>query len=88
MNNSYSSMVLSLFTTVCLGVYFLFMQFEEYCESQFSISDGSYGSTFFIRTGFHGIHVILGTSMLFYTILSALRGIFTYNHHFMFEASA
>ena len=81
-------MVISLFITVLLGVYFLFMQFEEYCESQFAISDGSYGSTFFMSTGFHGIHVILGTSMLLYTLLSSLRGIFLYNHHFMFEASA
>lgn len=64
------------------------MQYEEYAESQFSIADGSYGSTFFIRTGFHGIHVIVGTSMLFYTLLASLRGIFLYNHHFMFEASA
>lgn len=87
-NNSYSDILLSLTITVILGVYFLFMQYEEYCESQFSISDGAYGSTFFMRTGFHGIHVILGTSMLFYTLVSSLRGLLLYNHHFMFEASA
>jgi cytochrome c oxidase subunit 3 len=88
MNNNYSSMVVRLLVTVILGVYFLTMQYEEYAESQFSIADGSYGSTFFMSTGFHGIHVIVGTSMLFYTLLASLRGIFLYNHHFMFEASA
>lgn len=87
-NNSYGEILLSLTITVILGVYFLLMQYEEYCESQFSISDGAYGSTFFMRTGFHGIHVILGTSMLFYTLLSSLRGFLLYNHHFIFEASA
>lgn len=80
--------MLRLVVTVLLGVYFLLMQFEEYCESQFAISDGAYGSTFFMRTGFHGIHVILGTSMLLYTLIASLRGVFLYNHHFMFEASA
>lgn len=87
-NNSYTSILLSLLITVALGIYFLSMQYEEYCESQFAISDGAYGSTFFIRTGFHGIHVMLGTSMLFYTLLSSLRGLLLYNHHFIFEASA
>lgn len=88
MNNNYSRMVSSLFVTVVLGVYFLFMQYAEYCESQFTITDGSYGSTFFISTGFHGFHVILGTSILFYTLVASIRGILLYNHHFMFEASA
>jgi cytochrome c oxidase subunit 3 len=88
MNNNYSSMTTSLLVTVLLGLYFLSMQYEEYAESQFSIADGSYGRTFFIRTGFHGVHVIVGTSMLLYTLLASLRGIFLYNHHFMFEASA
>ncbi len=87
-NNSYTPIVVSLFITVLLGVYFLLMQYEEYCESQFAISDGAYGSTFFIRTGFHGIHVILGTSMLLYTLIASVRGFFLFNHHFMFEASA
>lgn len=87
-NNMYSSIVTSLFVTVILGVYFLFIQFEEYCESQFSIADGSYGRTFFMATGFHGIHVLLGTSMLLYTLVASVRGLLLYNHHFIFEASA
>lgn len=87
-NNNYSSMVSRLLITVLLGAYFLFMQYAEYCESQFTITDGSYGRTFFISTGFHGFHVILGTSMLFYTLVATIRGVLLYNHHFIFEASA
>ena len=71
-------MVVRLFITVGLGLYFLSIQYEEYVESQFSISDGSYGSTFFISTGFHGVHVIVGTSILLYR----------FRHHFGFEAAA
>jgi len=73
---------------VVLGIYFLSIQYEEYVESSFSIADGVYGSTFFIRTGFHGIHVIVGTSMLFYTLVHIGLAKLTYNHHFIFEASA
>lgn len=87
-NNLYSSAVYSIVITVALGVYFLYMQYEEYSESSFSISDGIYGSTFFISTGFHGIHVMVGTSMLFYTLIHMLNAKLTFNHHFMFEASA
>lgn len=87
-NNFYSSSVYSLLITVILGVYFLSIQYEEYAESAFSISDGVYGSTFFIRTGFHGIHVIVGTTMLFYTLVHIVLAKLTFNHHFIFEASA
>lgn len=81
-------MVVSLFVTVVLGVYFLYMQYCEYCESQFAICDGSYGRTFFMRTGFHGMHVIVGTTFLVYVLLNSLLGVLLYNHHFMFEAAA
>lgn len=74
--------------TVLLGVYFLFMQYEEYSESSFSIRDGVYGSTFFVRTGFHGIHVIVGASILLYSLYHIYLAKLTYNHHFIFEASA
>lgn len=87
-NNKYYSAFVSLLLTVILGVYFLFMQYEEYCESSFSMSDGVYGRTFFIRTGFHGMHVMVGTSILLYTLVRIWFVKLTYNHHFMFEASA
>lgn len=87
-SNKYYSSFISLLVTVLLGVYFLMMQYEEYMERSFAISDGIYGSTFFIRTGFHGVHVLVGTSILLYTLYNIYRVKLTFNHHFMFEASA
>lgn len=87
-NNYYTSAVVGLLVTVFLGLYFLFIQYQEYMERAFSICDGIYGTTFFIRTGFHGMHVIVGTSILLYTLYTILLGKFLANHHFMFEASA
>lgn len=88
LNNYYSLAVVSLFITVLLGAYFLSLQYAEYVESAFSISDGIYGTTFFMRTGFHGVHVIVGTTFLAYVLFSLACGILSFNHHFMFEAAA
>jgi len=77
-----------LVITVILGIYFLCIQYEEYAERAFSIADGVYGRTFFVSTGFHGMHVIVGTSILFYTLVHILLAKLTFNHHFIFEASA
>lgn len=87
-NNLFFSASFSLFFTVVLGFYFLYMQYLEYCESAFTIADGVYGSTFFVRTGFHGLHVIIGATFLLYVFILMLRGVLTYNHHFSFEAAA
>ena len=54
----------SLFLTICFGFIFLFTQFVEYQLSSFSINDGIIGSLFFLLTGFHGLHVIIGTIFL------------------------
>lgn len=88
MNNLYSVAVGSLFLTVLLGFYFLLIQYYEYCESSFTIADGVYGTTFFVSTGFHGLHVIIGASYLTYVLILMLKGYLTHNHHFSFEASA
>lgn len=87
-NNNFSRRITALIVTVLLGVYFLIMQYLEYTESAFTIADGIYGTTFFMRTGFHGMHVIVGTTFLFYCFLRMLKGVLLYNHHFMFEAAA
>lgn len=87
-NNFFNKTVVSLFLTVVLGVYFLFMQWLEYNEAMFSIADGVYGRTFFMATGFHGMHVIVGTTFLFYVFLALVSGKLLYNHHFSFEAAA
>jgi len=87
-NNFFSKSFLSLLLTIVLGVYFLYMQYIEYSEAQFAISDGVYGSTFFIATGFHGIHVMVGTLFLSYSLYNLVGAKLLYNHHFSFEAAA
>lgn len=86
-SNILSSLV-SLATTVALGIYFLLMQYLEYIEASFSMSDGIFGSIFFISTGFHGFHVLVGILILLYSLLHLCLNLFTPSHHFIFEASA
>ncbi len=78
--------------TVLLGCAFLFFQAEEYLhaykELNLTLGSGIYGSTFFMLTGFHGMHVALGTIMLVVMWLRAARGHFTRDNHFAFEAAA
>lgn len=74
--------------TVILGLYFTALQALEYYEASFRIADGAYGSTFFVATGFHGLHVIVGTIFLLVSSLRLLGGQLSANHHFGFEAAA
>lgn len=82
------SATLGLFITVFLGVYFTFLQAGEYWEAPFSISDGIYGSTFFVATGFHGFHVLIGRTFLLICLLRQYFYHFSSGHHFGFEAAA
>jgi cytochrome c oxidase subunit 3 len=88
MNNYFSKSFFSLFFTVLLGVYFLYMQYLEYSEAQFTIADGVYGRTFFMATGFHGMHVMVGTIFLIYSLFNLVGSKLLFNHHFSFEAAA
>lgn len=78
--------------TVVLGVIFLFLQVAEYVEAYghygLTLNSGIYGSTFFLLTGFHGFHVTLGTFILFVMWLRAVKGHFTPDDHFGFEAAS
>ncbi|MFT4249347.1 MAG: cytochrome c oxidase subunit 3 [Pseudomonas sp.] len=78
--------------TVLLGCTFLYFQAEEYLHAyhalNLTLGSGIYGSTFFMLTGFHGMHVALGTIMLVVMWLRAARGHFTGDNHFAFEAAA
>uniref|UniRef100_A0A336LBU4 Cytochrome c oxidase subunit 3 n=1 Tax=Culicoides sonorensis TaxID=179676 RepID=A0A336LBU4_CULSO len=60
----------------------------EYLEASFTISDSVYGSTFFLATGFHGLHVLIGTSFLAVCLIRHLNNHFSNSHHFGFEAAA
>nr|YP_636912.1 cytochrome c oxidase subunit III [Lophiomus setigerus]UIP57063.1 cytochrome c oxidase subunit III [Lophius litulon]BAC23287.1 cytochrome c oxidase subunit III [Lophiomus setigerus] len=80
--------IMSLFLTILLGLYFTVLQALEYYEAPFTLADSVYGSTFFIATGFHGLHVIIGTTFLAVTLLRQVFHHFTSSHHFGFEAAA
>nr|YP_009441804.1 cytochrome c oxidase subunit III [Eucinetus haemorrhoidalis]AOY39388.1 cytochrome c oxidase subunit 3 [Eucinetus haemorrhoidalis] len=86
--NNYSQAIQSLSLTVMLGVYFTLLQGLEYYEAPFTISDSSYGSTFFMMTGFHGIHVMIGTIFLSVCLMRLYNNHFSSIHHFGFEAAA
>ena len=80
--------VISLIITVVLAGIFTAFQGAEYVEAPFSLSDGVYGSTFFMATGFHGFHVLIGTCFLGFCLYRLLLDQFTKKHHVGFEAAA
>nr|SPP23360.1 cytochrome c oxidase subunit III [Byasa alcinous] len=88
MENNFSQMTQGLMLTIFLGIYFSILQAYEYIEAPFSIADSIYGSTFFMTTGFHGLHVIIGTIFLSICFIRHLNFHFSSNHHFGFEAAA
>jgi len=81
-----------LAATFILGFLFVYLQATEYhhayTELGLTLGTGIYGSTFFMLTGFHGFHVTLGAIMLFCIWLRTLKGHFTPERHFAFEAVA
>lgn len=86
--NNFKQATHGLLLTVILGFYFTLLQGYEYFESSFSIADAAYGSSFFIATGFHGLHVIIGTTFLLVCLIRHLNNHFSQIHHFGFEAAA
>nr|YP_010286288.1 cytochrome c oxidase subunit III [Ornithomya biloba]UKS08897.1 cytochrome c oxidase subunit 3 [Ornithomya biloba] len=88
MENNHSQTTQGLFFTVTLGIYFSLLQAYEYIEASFTIADSIYGSTFFMATGFHGIHVFIGTMFLLICLMRHMNYHFSMNHHFGFEAAA
>jgi len=90
--NQRRELVLWLLATVALGIVFLFLQVGEYKEAYqhlgLTLGSGIYGSTFFMLTGFHGMHVTLGTIMLTVIAIRSMRGHFKPDNHFGFEAVA
>jgi heme/copper-type cytochrome/quinol oxidase subunit 3 len=77
-----------LIGTILLATRFTWLQYVEYCSSGFTIADSVFGSTFFIATGFHGAHVIIGTVFLAVCRVRIMKYHFTTRHHFGFEAAA
>nr|YP_011032071.1 cytochrome c oxidase subunit III [Carinata recurvata]WRH31301.1 cytochrome c oxidase subunit III [Carinata recurvata] len=88
LNKNFTQTVQSIIITVTLGIYFTLLQWYEYTESSFCISDCIYGSTFFMSTGFHGFHVIVGTIFIIVSLLRIMKLHQSSYHHVGFEASA
>jgi cytochrome c oxidase subunit 3 len=78
----------ALFFTIFLGLIFILLQIGEYFSASFSISDGIYGSNFYMLTGFHGFHVIIGTVLLIVSFFRIIFYHFTKSHHIGFIAAA
>ena len=81
------ALISSIFTLI-LAVLFTCFQVYEYFECPFTISDSVYGSCFFLTTGFHGFHVLIGTCFIFVSFVRIVLNHFTNTHHFGFEAAA
>jgi len=78
----------ALWLTVALGAIFTCVQAYEYAHAAFTFGGHIYGATFFMATGFHGVHVLIGTIFLAVCLYRLYLGHFTPEHHFGFEAAA
>lgn len=87
LNNNFSKRCCSLIYTIILGLYFSIIQLIEYQNSYFCLNDRIYGSIFFLSTGFHGIHVIIGTLILIVSLIRICNYHFSLTHHINFEFS-
>ena len=87
-----TQLILGLMATVALGFLFISLQAYEYYhayhELNLKLTSGMYGTTFYMLTGFHGLHVTLGAIMLFVVMIRAMKGHFSEENHFAFEAAA
>lgn len=81
-------LVAGLAVTVALGALFSYVQFYEYAHSPFDFGGSIYSATFYMATGFHGFHVVVGTIFLLVCLLRAMAGHFTPKQHFGLEAAA
>jgi cytochrome c oxidase subunit III len=92
LKNRRVQMVVAQLATILLGISFLILQAHEYWEAysllNLKLSAGIYGTTFFMLTGFHGLHVTIGTIMLIVILWRMLKGDFNSKEHFGFEAAS
>ncbi|GEM_PF-12600 len=88
LNKDQKSAVTALYYTVALGVSFTALQVYEYTHAAFGFKDGVYASNFYMATGFHGFHVLVGTIFLAICLIRAKKNQFTPEHHLGFEFAA
>nr|QYC94846.1 cytochrome c oxidase subunit 3 [Amblyseius tsugawai] len=84
----YKKSLKNLILTITLGFTFSMLQIMEYKLAEFCMNDSSYGSIFFMATGFHGLHVLIGTLFLTHNAYQIFMVQFSQKHHFSFEAAA
>ncbi|QNE32079.1 cytochrome c oxidase subunit 3 [Sphingomonas sp. NBWT7] len=82
------SVLKGLWLTIVLGLIFSAIQAYEYMHAPFPFKGINYGASFFMATGFHGFHVVIGTIFLIVCLIRAYKGEFTPRQHFGFEAAA
>ena len=87
-HNDRKGLKMGLWLTVILGFIFSLLQAYEYSHAAFSFHGNIYGAAFFMATGFHGFHVIVGTIFLAVCLARVYKGHFTPKQHFGFEAAA
>lgn len=80
--------ITALWLTVLLGVSFSALQAYEYSHAAFGLTDGIYATTFYLATGFHGLHVLIGTAFLAVNLVRAHKGTLTPEGHLGFEFAA
>nr|YP_009728513.1 cytochrome c oxidase subunit III [Indomegoura indica]QIA95426.1 cytochrome c oxidase subunit 3 [Indomegoura indica] len=88
LNNSKKKTIFFMNLTIILSIYFLMLQMLEYKQATFTFSDSIFGSSFYMATGFHGLHVIMGTIFLMINMLRMMKMHFSYTHHISFELAA
>lgn len=92
LKNNRGQLIIGLLATVILGFLFVGFQAEEYIhaykELNLTLGTGIYGSTFFMLTGFHGLHVSIGALILAVVLIRSIKGHFSPENHFAFEAAA
>lgn len=87
-HNQRKDFMWGLGVTIALGLFFSALQVVEYIEAPFAFKESIYGATFFLATGFHGFHVVMGTTFLAVCFIRGAKGHFKPDHHFGFEAAA
>lgn len=86
-NSAKKYSIIAILITIMLAILFTLLQIIEYINSPFTISDSIYGSCFYLTTGFHGFHVLIGTIALLISFIRIVLNHFTKTHHFGFESA-
>nr|YP_009710894.1 cytochrome c oxidase subunit III [Ptilonyssus chloris]QGA47497.1 cytochrome c oxidase subunit III [Ptilonyssus chloris] len=85
---NYNMALYSLLLTIIMGIIFTMTQMYEYMQASFCLNDSNFGSIFYLSTGFHGVHVIIGTLFLMVNMFRMYMMYFNKKNHFSFEAAA